>query len=133
MKMTRNFHTTFLAAILILLIQGCTTAPVQRGALETLDIPISTQKARLIVRTFADQFAGTIETTSDRLASKTNDPEVRRYLLLWKLGGISEVFGASFQPDPYISFIDLAALAGQMRDRCGTSFRMAPAQKISEL
>ena len=112
----KNSQTAVLATILILLAQGCTTAPVQRGALETLDVSISTQKARLIVRTFADQFAGTIETTADRLASKTNDPSTRRYLLLWKLGGISEVFGASFQPDPYISFIDLAALAGQMRN-----------------
>jgi len=65
---------------------------------------------------YSNQFAGTIEVTTYRLAEQTSDRELKRALLLWKMRGISEVFGASFHPDPYISYVDLAALAGQMRD-----------------
>ena len=109
-------HIIVPAAPLLLLFHACTTAPAQRGGIEAMHLEISNQKARLIVRTYADQIAGTIEVTSEQLSKRTRDPAVRRGLLLWKLEGISEVFGASFHPDPYISFVDLAALSGQMRD-----------------
>jgi hypothetical protein len=113
---TKTAPTCLIAVLLLMFGQACMTAPAQRGAIESMELSISNQKARLIIRTYADQIAGTIEVTAGRLAEQTNDPAIKRALLLWKLEGISEVFGASFHPDPYISFVDLAALSGQMRD-----------------
>jgi hypothetical protein len=95
---------------------GCTTAPTQRGSVEALQLRVSNQKVRLLTRTYAEQFGGTIEVTADRIAEQTDEIPVRRALLLWKLQGISAIFGAAFHLDPVISFLDLATLSAQMRD-----------------
>lgn len=93
------------------LLSGCAGISPQSGATETFELSVTTKRARLITRDYADRFAGLIEVTADRIASQTDDREIRKSLLNWKLGGIPAVFSASFRPDPVVSYLDVFALS----------------------
>ncbi len=47
------------------------------------DAQVSEWQLRLLTMDYARSFAATVENASDKIASQTDDPEIRRAALLW--------------------------------------------------
>lgn len=121
-RFTRRYHV-FCLFIGVLLFAGIGCQP------QTLKNPIMSQiekktgkklrttpaELRLKIHHAAIPLSGLIEAHADRIINDTTDPTVRKNALLWKINGIPAVHRAAFQPDPFLSFLDLWVLTIQMR------------------
>jgi hypothetical protein len=71
---------------------------------------------RLEINDLAGVFEGTIEQAADEVIAQSEDNDISRHALLWKINGIPSAFLALFQPDPGVAFIDTWAFSLQMVD-----------------
>jgi len=105
---------------ILLLLIGCQSQPrknlLQRVE-ESTGKKLRTTPAELRLKTqhAAQPLSGIIEAHADMILADTVDPNVRKNALLWKINGIPAIQQAAFQPDPFLSFLDLWVLSVQMR------------------
>jgi quercetin dioxygenase-like cupin family protein len=106
-----------LLLIAILATGACATAPPQQSALirSAPNIEMPTTELRLRVYGYGEEFAGDVEEAADRILKATDDPEVARQALRWKINILSATQVAAFALDPLIGLYDMWALAVQMR------------------
>jgi len=96
---------------------GCrSSATTSRLMAERSTIDISPQELRIQVRSLARPFGGILEETADSIAARSDDPEVHRLVLEFKMDAIPAMHEALFQRDPLAAVIDAAALLLQIRD-----------------
>ena len=57
-----------------------------------------------------------IEWRADQIRSLSDDPDVRRHALLWKINGSGAILGATSHSDPLVSVLDVWTLVLQFRD-----------------
>ncbi len=96
---------------------ACLKVPRQTAfmsTLETVDLP--TGEARLIVEDFGRRFVATMETAADSIYELSDDSEVKRRALNWKIYGIPLAQEATLLQDPVIAMLDLWTFAVQMRN-----------------
>ncbi len=100
-----------------LAVAGCRSTPTtSRLMSERSTLDISPQQLRIQVRSLARPFGGILEETADSLAARSDDPEVHRMALEFKIDAIPAMHEALFQRDPLAAVVDAAALLFQMRD-----------------
>jgi len=86
----------------------------QTGYMEEAEIDIGAYELRLRMNEFANSFAGVIEIAADQIISDSDDPQIDRKALLWKMRAIPAGFKAAFAPDPLLALIDSWVLCKQM-------------------
>ncbi len=78
-------------------------------------VSVSAAELRARVNDLADQFMSRLEQTADRIADDASDRAVDRRALAFKIGGVPAVYTAAYRADPLAAFMDLWALAFQLR------------------
>ncbi len=103
-----------LAAVLA---AACSTAPPPQSALlrSAPNIEMPTTELRLRVYGYAEEFGGDVEEAADRILRATDDPEIDRQALRWKINILSAAQVAAFALDPLIGLYDMWVLTVQMR------------------
>ncbi len=96
---------------------ACSTAPPPQSALirSAPNIEMPTNELRLRVYGYAEEFGGDVEEAADRILRATDDPEIDRQALRWKINILSAAQVAAFALDPLIGLYDMWILTVQMR------------------
>ena len=106
--------------VILLPLIGCQSQP-RKTLLEKVEaktgkkLRTTPDQLRLKTQHAALPLSGIIEAHADMILADTQDPNVRRAALLWKINGIPAIQQAAFQPDPFLAFSDLWVLSVQMR------------------
>jgi len=77
---------------------------------------ISSRQLRVRVRVMAKPLAGIVVEAADAIIAQSEDPEVRRAALKWKISAVSSIREALFLPEPIAALLDIWALNYQMID-----------------
>lgn len=107
--------TTCLLCIVTFL-SGC-VAPGGKSKFEKEVVADDVSIAVLRAETFSylEHFTHKVEATADEIIAATNDPQVKREALLWKIYAIPACMVAQDHPSPLVSFVDMWILTRQMR------------------
>jgi len=106
--------------VILLPLIGCQSQP-RKTLLERVEaqtgkkLRTTPDQLRLKTQYAALPLSGIIEAHADMILVDTQDPDVRKAALLWKINGIPAIQQAAFQPDPFLAFSDLWVLSVQMR------------------
>jgi hypothetical protein len=94
---------------------GCIKTPQQTGlAAQVKEVDVSGTELRLRTHAHADRAMGIIQEAANRIITESEDPDVRRNALLWKMNAIPAFQKAAFHYDPLVALIDVRVLTGQM-------------------
>jgi hypothetical protein len=94
---------------------GCIKAPQQTGlAAQVKEVDVSGTELRLRTHAHADRAMGVIQEAANQIIARSDDPNVRRNALLWKMNAIPAFQKAAFHYDPLVALIDVRVLTGQM-------------------
>jgi hypothetical protein len=80
------------------------------------NVDITSTEARLHAYGYAERFSADVERAADEILAGTEDADVARNALLWKMNALPAMHVAVFQSDPLIGFLDAWTLTVQMRD-----------------
>ena len=110
--MTRDRMGTLL---LMATFAACSTsAPQQTRLMKKTDLTVSSAQLQVQVRSLADRFSGLMEEAGEEALEQTDDPAMRRRVLLWLTNGIPAMQHALFRPDPLAALLDGWFLVAQM-------------------
>lgn len=113
----RRAVTLALIGILVLELTGCTVIPRQSGLASTSEnVAASNDQIRTQVYGNALGFSGAIRTAANRIITETDDPEIRRRALKFKMETISAAQVIVAYHDPLVSILDLWAFTVQLVD-----------------
>ena len=106
---------------------GCQTAVPQPTQLDKLieDPKLTADELRVFLRGFERQFSGAVEESADRIMADSQDPEIIRHALLWKIHAIPANIRAIFQRDPLVGLLDEWALCAQQREYFASGYGKA--------
>jgi len=106
-----------IAILAAALTAACATAPPQQSVLisSAPNIEMPTTELRLRVYGFAEEFAGDVEEAADRILKATDDHQIARQALRWKINILPATQVAAFALDPLIGLYDMWSLAVEMR------------------
>jgi hypothetical protein len=109
---------TFLLMALVVPATAClSTAPPERTGLAT-QAPEVTANARQVsvgITDLAGLWLGAVEWRGDQIRAATEDPEIRRNALLWKINASGAMLRATSHSDPLIAVLDAWTLIYQFR------------------
>jgi len=106
------------SAALLLFVAGCSMGSPKPGLLEKeVSTPrIHSNQLRLWVHEAALDAADRIEEAADQIAAATEDEQIRRHALMWKINAIQACFRAASRHDALGAFADLWILGAQMSE-----------------
>jgi hypothetical protein len=103
------------AVLLMTIFAACSTsAPRQTQLMKKTDLTVSSAQLQVQVRSLADRFSGLMEEAGEEALEQTDDPAMRRKVLLWLTNGIPAMQHALFRPDPLAALLDGWFLVAQM-------------------
>ncbi len=108
-------------AVLLSAGPGCQSKAINSAVMQQIEVKsgkklrTTPSELRLKTQHAVNPLSAIIETYADRIIAESSDPEIRRYALLWKINGIPTVHKAAFQPDSFLSLLDLWVLSIQMQ------------------
>jgi hypothetical protein len=103
------------ALLLMTIFAACSTsAPRQTQLMKKTDLTVSSAQLQVQVRSLADRFSGLMEEAGEEALEQTDDPAMRRKVLLWLTNGIPAMQHAFFGPDPLAALLDGWFLVAQM-------------------
>jgi len=103
------------ALLLMVFFAACSTsAPRQTRLMKKTDLTVSSAQLQVQVRSLADRFSGLMEEAGEEALEQTDDPAMRRRVLLWLTNGIPAMQHALFRPDPLAALLDGWFLVAQM-------------------
>jgi hypothetical protein len=103
------------AVLLMATLTACSTsAPQQTRLMKKADLTVSSAQLQVQVRSLADRFSGLMEEAGEEALEQTDDPAMRRRVLLWLANGIPAMQHALFRPDPLAALLDGWFLVAQM-------------------
>jgi hypothetical protein len=103
------------ALLLMATFTACSTgAPKQTRLMKKTDLTVSSAQLQVQVRSLADRFSGLMEEAGEEALEQTDDPAMRRRVLLWLTNGIPAMQHALFRPDPLAALLDGWFLVAQM-------------------
>jgi hypothetical protein len=104
-----------IALTALVTVAGCSTsAPHQTQLMKKTDLTVSSAQLQVQVRSLADRFSGLMEEAGEEALEQTEDPAMRRRVLLWLTNGIPAMQHALFRPDPLAALLDGWFLVAQM-------------------
>ena len=80
------------------------------------NVDLTSTELRLRVYGYAERFSAGVENAADEILAETEDADVTRNALLWKMNALPAMHVAVFQPDPLMGLLDAWVLTVQMRD-----------------
>ncbi|MEE9470286.1 MAG: hypothetical protein V3W32_01100, partial [Gemmatimonadota bacterium] len=97
---------------------SCSTAPPRQTAFMsgTENVDLTSMEVRIHAYGYAERFSARVENAADEILAVTEDADVARNALLWKMNALPAMHLAVFQPDPLIGFLDAWTLTVQMGD-----------------
>ncbi len=97
---------------------ACSTAPPKQTAyMSTVEnVVMTSTEFRLHAYGYAERFSADVERAADEILAGTEDADVARNALLWKMNALPAIHVAVFQSDPLIGFLDAWTLTVQMRE-----------------
>lgn len=96
---------------------GCQSARPYSELMEaTSAVEMSARELRIRLTDFVARFSGAVESAAEEIATASDDPELRRRTLLWRVNAITAAHRAAFQADPMAGLLDIWTLCLQMRD-----------------
>jgi hypothetical protein len=115
------FRKARVALTMALPLSGCLgsamRAPEQSVVMQGVgELDMNSRRVRLSADNFVAAYLPMIELTADSIIQATDDPQVRRSAIEWKVNAISEMQRATHDPDPLVSFVDGWVLAEQISD-----------------
>lgn len=111
------FPGLLLLAGVLALPLGCIKAPQQTGlAAQVKEVKVTATELRVRTHAHADRAMGAIQEAANLIIEQSDDPDIRRNALLWKMNGIPAFQKAAFHYDPLAAMIDVRVLTGQMID-----------------
>ena len=107
-----------LAITVSLCFLACSSSSKKTSLMEYAGVKETTTTVELRIRMheFAVRYPLLIEQAAYRIESGTDDPEIWKNALLWKIYGIPAYNKAMFRVDPYAALIDTWTLTVQIRD-----------------
>jgi hypothetical protein len=78
------------------------------------DLTVSSAQLQVQARSLAGRFSGLMEEAGEEALEQTDDPAMRRRVLLWLTNGIPAMQHALFRPDPLAALLDGWFLVAQM-------------------
>jgi|GEM_PF-3218316 len=110
-----------LTAIALLCVSACSSSPGMTPLMEHAGVrDMSAAELRIRMHEFAVRYPVLIEEAAYRIEAGTDDPEIYKQALLWKIYAIPAYHKAMFRLDPYAALIDTWVLTVQMRDYFAT-------------
>ncbi len=97
---------------------SCSTAPPRQTAFmsSVKNTDLTSMEFRLHAYGYAERFSAGVENAADEILAGTEDADVARNALLWKMNALPAMHLAVFQSDPMMGFLDAWTLTVQMRD-----------------
>jgi hypothetical protein len=103
------------ACIFVVFCSSCVPKIKEQSAyMKEAQVEISAYELQLRMHDFANSMAGDIELAADQIISSSDDPEIDRNALLWKMNAIPVGFTAAFAPDPLLALVDSWVFCKQM-------------------
>jgi hypothetical protein len=94
---------------------GCTAVSTESTLMKDLEgVKMTSTELRIRLNEFGKYFAGTIEETADEIINRTDNVEVKRNALEWKINVIPQALGSLVIMDPVAAGTDFYALCLQM-------------------
>jgi hypothetical protein len=103
------------ATVVMVCVVGCST-PRKGLITQVEDAQFSESELYLRVIDLSPIITDGIESAADSIIARTNDPQIRRRALLWKINAIPVAQNAIFRLDPLIALLDVWAFSVQMTD-----------------
>ena len=84
-----------------------TSAPSRTGLMtEAENVTVDARQLIMRIDEFTGLWLGAVEWRADTICTDSDDPEIRRQALIWKINASSAMLRATAHSDPLISFID---------------------------
>jgi hypothetical protein len=115
----RSLRRLQLASALVGCLAGtaCLKVPQESASLSAMDATeVTASELQMRVYEAGRRFSWIIESAADTIAKYTDDPEVRRRSLRWKIIAIPLVEEASLRADPVVAVADLWGFSFQLSD-----------------
>lgn len=99
----------------LLTLVGCQTLQSSDGLLEqkSSNAKVSSRQLRIVLDDLVLQFASQVELAADQIIAESNDPQVCKNALMWKMNGIASCFQAASRRDPLGAYFDIWILNKQ--------------------
>ncbi len=112
----RSAGRCLLAVLAAMVFAACVKVPQQTDNMSRAGIEhLTATQLRELVLQYAGEFTQAVEHTADSIATVSDDPVVRRRLLLWKLVTVRSVREAALISDPLFGLVDVWLFAAQSR------------------
>lgn len=118
----RRCCLAFVLALLIVslgLFSGCADSILMGGKTKDAKVEgmrVTYHQLRLRVRSLVNPMTGMVVDTADQIIAESDDPEVRRAALEWKIATVPAIRESLFEIYPQIALLDTWALSYQMMD-----------------
>jgi len=103
-----------------MLVGTCAKVPQQTSLARVAESRIASSHLRAAENALAIAIPGDIETTADEIMARSDDPDVRRQALRWKMEAIPTYYQTLFQGNSLASAMDTVVLAAQVEDYLAT-------------
>ncbi|NKB89556.1 MAG: hypothetical protein GKS06_15175 [Acidobacteria bacterium] len=116
---TGTFARLTFGVMLTTIVAGCvsTSAPDRTGLMtEASNVTADARQVTMRIDEFTGLWLGAVEWRADMIRSASDDPEVRRNALLWKINASSAMLRATGHNDPLIALMDAWTLVYQFKD-----------------
>jgi hypothetical protein len=116
-ELTTNKFISFGFAILLsVLLMSCYKTPKQSALMAEYDIKeFTAMELKIRLNDYAVLFRGIVEESADHIINNTNDADIKRNALLWKIYAITTSQNAIYLIDPLVAALDIWTFCIQMR------------------
>lgn len=112
-SMSGSWRAAAALALVLGLSLGCSLLTIKT---EVAPLPPNDLKARIMMRDLVTVFADRVQIAADEIIARTDESEIRRAGLRWRIGAIDAARRAGTRQDPREALVDMWALCVQQRD-----------------
>jgi len=113
---TNQYICLVIALLFLVLLNGCYKTPKQSAVMSEYDIKdFTAMELKIRLNDYAVLFRGRVENSADEIIKNTNDPDIKRNALLWKIYAITASQNAIYLADPLVAAFDIWTFCIQMR------------------
>ncbi len=115
MKVKELLRITIALPLIAIVFSNCGTIKKSSILVKDSDsIKIGYSQVKVLLYTFYNTFSSTTEESANYILHNTEDKEIKKMALRWKINSISEARKSWSIPDPYASLIDIRAYCYQL-------------------
>jgi hypothetical protein len=116
MKLLKILKTTIIFPLFVIYLSNCATIEKTSFLVSKSDsIKIGYTQLKVLLYDFYDTFSSTTEQSANYIITNTNDKEVKKMALRWKINAIAEAGRSISLADPFAALIDSRAYCYQLK------------------